>query len=172
VCVCVCVCVCVYIYYTCYWNLFKGWSILGWFVGNVSHIYIYAMLSRCCCSCCHCTVVELYVDIHKWSTLHNHNLVRAHALERLVVQLVRAYAPWMLVHSIWWGLMPCECFNHSNWWGLMPWNASSFKRVKCYHMHVHCRICRWVISVLSCHCMSRYCRLSNRCMVGCNWICW
>jgi len=36
---------------------------------------------------------QLYVDIHKWSSLHKHEAVRAHALERLVVQSGEGLCP-------------------------------------------------------------------------------
>jgi len=84
-------------------------------------------------------VVELYADIHSSSPFHTHTLFRAHALECSSFNCW-GLLPWDALSFNCWGLMAYECFNHSNWRGLIPWNALSFKRVKWYHMHMHCCI--------------------------------
>ena len=52
----------------------------------------------------------MYVDMHKWSPLPNHNLVGAHALERLVVQFGEGSCP-----------VNASSFNFGE--GLCPMNA-------------------------------------------------
>lgn len=147
------------------------WIVIWWSVVDCDVCYIiksYMLFKmRSCKSYIHICIVKSYVDIRKWSPLHMHikrwglcpgmpcrpKAVRTSVLERLVVQN-------------WWGLRSCECFNHSKFGeGLCP--------VKWYHMHVSSCICRGVLVVLSCHCMS-HCRWLNDTfyVIGWRWLWW
>ena len=85
-------------------------------------------------------VVELYADIHSFESIAYSYIVERSCPVMFIIQNVEGLCPGMPCRSIGEGSCPVNALTIQNVEGLMPWNALSFKRVKWYHMHMHCCI--------------------------------